>query len=78
MKTAETMVHNANGIALYFSSYPREEAIAGVTDHIQKYWERRMRQQIIEYVAHGGAGLHELALEAVKRLPVPAGQPISK
>ena len=27
-----------------------------------------MRKQIVEYVAHGGAGLHELALEAVKQL----------
>ena len=26
-----------------------------------------MRKQIVEYVAGGGAGLHELALEAVKR-----------
>jgi formate dehydrogenase subunit delta len=78
MNTAETMVHNANGIALYFASYPREEAIAGVTDHIQKYWERRMRQQITDYIAHGGGGLHELVLEAVKRLSVPAGQTASK
>jgi formate dehydrogenase subunit delta len=64
----ELMIHNANQIALYFASFPREEAIAGVTDHIQKFWERRMRQQIRDYTAGGGAGLHELVLEAVKRL----------
>ena len=63
-----TMVHDANQIALFFASYPREEAIAGVTDHIKKYWERRMRDQIMQYVAHGGGGLHDLAVEAVKRL----------
>lgn len=68
MKSQDTMVHNANQIALYFASYPREEAIAGVTDHLKKFWERRMKDQIIQYVAQGGAGLHELALEAVKRL----------
>lgn len=66
------MIHNANQIALYFAAYPREEAIAGVTDHIKKYWERRMRDQIIAYVAQGGGGLHELVLEAVKRLPAVA------
>ena len=75
---AEHMVHNANQIALYFASYPHDEAVAGVLDHIQKFWERRMRQQIVDYVAHGGAGLHELALEAVRRLSAPAGQPASK
>lgn len=62
------MVHMANQIANFFASYPRDEAVAGVTDHLQKFWEPRMRKQIIEYVAQGGGGLHELALEAVKHL----------
>jgi formate dehydrogenase subunit delta len=65
---AETMVHNANQIALYFAGYPHDEAVAGVLDHLKKFWERRMRRQIIEYVANGGTGLHPLALEAVKQL----------
>jgi formate dehydrogenase subunit delta len=65
---ADTMVHNANQIALFFATYPREEAIASVTEHLKKFWERRMKDQIIQYVAQGGSGLHELAIEAVKRL----------
>jgi formate dehydrogenase subunit delta len=68
----ELMVHNANQIALYFASFPPEEAVAGVLNHIQKFWERRMKDQLLDYVAHGGAGLHELVLEAVKRMPVAA------
>ena len=62
------MVHKANQIALFFSSYLREEAIEGVRNHLVSYWVPRMRAQIIEYVANGGEGLHELAVEAVKRL----------
>jgi len=62
------MVHNANQIALFFAAYPREEAVASVADHIKKFWEHRMRQQLFAYVDKGGAGLHELVLEAVKRL----------
>ena len=69
---AELMVHNANQIALYFASFPREEAIAGVRDHIQQFWERRMRDQLFDYVGKGGAGLHPLVLEAVKRMVVSA------
>jgi formate dehydrogenase subunit delta len=65
---SENMVHMANQIALFFASYPREDAIAGVADHLRKFWEPRMRRQIIGYVERGGAGLHEVALEAVKRL----------
>lgn len=69
---ASTMVHNANQIALFFAGYPHEEAVAGVANHISKYWERRMRDQIQTYVAEGGRGLNELVIEALKRLQVPA------
>lgn len=65
------MVHNANQIALFFASYPREEAIVGVAGHLRLFWVPRMRRQIIDYVAAGGEGLHEIAVEAVKRLPQP-------
>ena len=66
--TPENMVHMANQIALFFGSYPREEAVAGVADHIAKFWEKRMRLQLHDYVAQGGGGLNELVREAVKRL----------
>ena len=62
------MVHMANQIALFFESYPKEEAVTSVTDHLNKFWEPRMRRQIIEYAASGGSGLHELVLESVRRL----------
>jgi len=65
---AEKMVHMANQIAQFFASYSHDEAVAGVTDHLQKFWEKRMRQQLHDYVAHGGSGLHKLVLEAEKRL----------
>ena len=63
-----TMTHNANQIALFFATYPREEAVVGIANHISKFWERRMRNQMEEYVAAGGSGLHELVLEALQRL----------
>ena len=65
--TSEHMVHMANQIALYFAAYPHQEAVAGVADHLKKFWEPRMRRQLNEYIAHGGAGLHALVLEAAKQ-----------
>lgn len=62
------MVHDANQIALFFASYPHEEALTGVVKHFQMYWEPRMKSQIKAYAAGGGAGLHALVLEAVKLL----------
>ena len=67
--TAEQMVHRANQIAMFFAIYPKEEAVAGVADHLQKFWERRLRQQLFEYIDGGGSGLHTLVMEAVATLP---------
>jgi formate dehydrogenase subunit delta len=66
------MIHNANQIALYFARFSREEAITGILDHIQNFWDRGMKHQLIDYVARDGEGLHELVLEAVRRMPVNA------
>jgi formate dehydrogenase subunit delta len=65
---AENMVHMANQIAQFFRSYPHEEAVAGVADHIAKFWEKRMRRQLHEYLAQGGSGLDELVREAAQRV----------
>jgi len=64
----DVMVHKVNQIALFFASYPHEEAVAGVADHIQKFWEPRMRRQLIQYAREGGTNLHALVPEAVARL----------
>jgi formate dehydrogenase subunit delta len=63
------MVHKANLIAQFFSSYPREEAITGVAEHLRRFWEPRMLHQLLEYLDEGGAGLHELVPEAAQHLP---------
>jgi formate dehydrogenase subunit delta len=62
------MVHLVNQIALFFQSYPEEEAVAGVADHIKRFWPVRMRQQLFDYVTNGGAGLHALVAPAVLTL----------
>lgn len=67
------MVHKANSIAQYFAAYSRDEAIEGVAGHLQRFWEPRMRRQLLRYIAGGGAALHELVLEAAKRPNVTSG-----
>lgn len=68
------MLHKANSIARYFAAYPHEEAVAGVADHFRKFWEPRMRRQLLEYLAADGEGLHPLVREAASRLePVSTG-----
>ena len=63
------LVHMANQIATYFRSAPHDEAVAATLDHVTKFWEPRMRRQILEHLrAHQGDGLNEIALAAVRKL----------
>jgi formate dehydrogenase subunit delta len=58
----------ANDIAAFFDAESRETAAEGVRTHLAKFWEPRMRREIIEHVAAGGAGLVPTAKEAVRLL----------
>ena len=70
-------VRMANDIGNFFKAEPdREQAIAGIVNHISKFWTRRMREKLIEHVRHGGLGLDDLPLEAARRLmSLPANAP---
>jgi formate dehydrogenase subunit delta len=68
--SAEHLVKMANDIGHFFGAEPdREDAIAGIANHIAKFWTRRMREKITAYVkTDGDAGLEELPREALRRL----------
>jgi formate dehydrogenase subunit delta len=66
--SVDTLVKMANQIGDFFGSQKSNDRAAGIVDHIQRFWDPRMRANILEHVAHGGDGLNPLALEAIKRL----------
>jgi len=47
----ERLVTMANDIGNYFRSQSREEAVAGIANHIRRYWTIRMRQKLNAYLA---------------------------
>jgi formate dehydrogenase subunit delta len=60
------LIRMANQIADFYKPYPREEAVAGVAEHIRLFWEPRMRKGLSDLVAAGGAELDDLALAGAK------------
>ena len=62
------LVHMANRIGEFFQAMPdRQEALTGVATHIRKFWDPRMRRQLLAHVEqHGGEGLSELVLDALR------------
>lgn len=53
----DRLVYMANQIGAFFASQGPEQAVAGTLDHLQKFWDPRMRREILAYVEGGGAGL---------------------
>ncbi len=67
--SADHLVRMANDIGNFFRAEPvREDAIAGIANHIDKFWTKSMRRKI---AAHGEAGLDELPRDALRRLAKP-------
>ncbi len=66
----ERLVSMANDIARFFHAEPdHAEAIDGISGHMKKFWEPRMRRQIVEYAqSEHHEELSELAREGVLRL----------
>jgi formate dehydrogenase subunit delta len=67
--SVESLVRMANDIGNFFASEAdRDSAIAGIANHIRRYWEPRMRRQIYAHLDAGGEGLSDLAQAAVRQL----------
>ena len=66
---AERLVSMANDIGAFFNADPDKAAAASnVASHIKRFWDPRMRKEILAYVDGGGAELMELVREAVLKL----------
>ena len=65
----KTLVHMANRIGEFFQAMPnREEALQGVATHIRKFWDPRMRRELLAYLdQHSGEGLSELVLNSLRQ-----------
>ncbi|MFK8253779.1 formate dehydrogenase subunit delta [Ancylobacter terrae] len=67
--TMNKLVYMANQIGKFFVSQPRGHAMPGIAKHIRDFWDPRMRAQMEDHIAEGGAGLDPIVLEALKTLP---------
>jgi len=65
----ERLVAMANDIAAFFDSEPDKAVAAeGVRFHITRFWDPRMRREIVAHLQEGGSGLCATAKTAVAQL----------
>ena len=70
--SADKLVMMANQIGKFFVPQRDGDPVAAIADHLQKFWDPRMRAAIVAHVAAGGAGLDAPVREAVGRLKIPS------
>ena len=62
------LVTMANEIAAFFAGEDRGKAAENVANHLRRYWDPRMRRQIVEHASAGGDGLTQVARAGVALL----------
>ncbi len=65
------MVRMANQIGDFFKSYGEKEATEGIAEHINKFWEPRMRRNFFAHLDKGGEGLNENVKAAAAQVKRP-------
>ena len=63
------LIKMANEIAAFFATESGSGLAAqDVAAHLKKFWEARMRREIVAHYRQGGAGLSDIARGAVELL----------
>ncbi|KJC59336.1 formate dehydrogenase [Bradyrhizobium sp. LTSPM299] len=68
----DRLVYMANQIGKFFHSQGHDRAVSGISEHIWKFWDPRMRKQIFAHLDAGGAGLDPNVLDALQKLKLQA------
>jgi formate dehydrogenase subunit delta len=66
----DKLVYMANQIGKFFASQGEEKAVPLIADHLVKFWDPRMREEIVAYLAADGSGLDPDVRRAVATLSI--------
>lgn len=65
----DNLIKMANDIGRFFQVESDSElAVNGIADHLRRFWEPRMRRELIAYAQHDGSQLADGVRQAVLRL----------
>jgi formate dehydrogenase subunit delta len=65
------MIRMANQIASFFNGSGPEVAVKDAAEHINKFWDPRMRTALIQHLARGGDGLDPTILKTAGLIKPP-------
>ena len=62
------LIYMANQIGKFFAPQGHDKTVAGVANHLAKFWDPSMRKKIFHHLNEGGEGLDPPVKEAVQTL----------
>ena len=62
---AVKLARMAGQIAAFFAHYPEEKAIASISEHINKFWSKKMRQDFLSAYKGNPSELGDLLTKAL-------------
>ena len=62
------LIYMANQIGKFFAPQGHDKTVAGVANHLTRFWDPSMRKKIVHHLDEGGEGLDPLVKEAVQTL----------
>ncbi len=68
MSNDEKLIYMANQIADFFSAQGEARAVAGIADHIEKFWTPKMRKSFIALTANDDSKLRPYVRKALERI----------
>ena len=64
----DRLIYMANQIGKFFNSQGADNAVAGIAEHIRKFWDPRMKSAILAHLDKGGEGLEPSVRDAIATL----------
>jgi formate dehydrogenase subunit delta len=71
----DRLINMANQIGKLLQSQGHEKAVPGISDHIGKFWDPRMKRAIFAHLDAGGAGLDGDVRDAIASLKAATSLP---
>ena len=68
MSPDEKLIYMANQIAAFFAAQGKDKAVAGVADHLRRFWEPHMRERLLRLAPDHRAEINPIVAEALPLL----------
>lgn len=75
MSPDEKLIYMANQIAAFFAAQGHDKAVAGIADHLNRFWDPHMRTRFLALAPTHKAEMDPLVVEAVPKIRAPIPRP---